>query len=282
MQLEIEKVMSYSDIFDNVNDMYDGKVDKGYSSGWFTLDDKLQIKTGYVMVVGGYSARGKSFFVDNLLLNLSEKYKWKHLLFTFEVTVEKHLKQTLSMRTRKPFYGKDRLTREQMNKEKASLDKYFIFSQNDSLWDIPTIVRKIEEVHKATGLKTVLIDPYNRISKDFGRTSETHFIERMLSELSALAKRLDILVIFIAHPTKPERKGTEVAPTMYETAGSQSWLSICDYGIIIHRKRFENGEFSKLTQVIIDKVKTDDLGQCGKYFLKWQNQRLIETTEEEV
>jgi twinkle protein len=279
MQLEIEKTMCYSDIFDNIEDMYDGKINKGFDTGWNNFKDKLSIKTGYLMVVGGYSFRGKSFFVDNLMLNLSENYGWRHLLFTFEVTVEKHLKQTLSMRTRKSFYGDNRMTKEEMDREKKVLDDYFIFSQNDSLWDIPSIIQKIEEVHSKMGIKTVLIDPYNRISKDIGRTSETHFIERMLSELSFLAKRLDILIIFIAHPTKPERKGTEVAPTMYETAGSQSWLSICDYGLIVHRDRFEDGTFSKVTKIIIDKVKTDDLGTCGTVNLKWQNQRLIDTAE---
>ena len=277
MQLEIEKLISYEDVFDTLDDMYEGKVDKGYSTGWHTLDENLMIKTGYLMVVGGYSARGKSFWVDNLLLNLSEQFNWKHLLFTFEVSVAKHLKETLSMRARKPFYGKDRMSKATVDKEKKYLDNYFVFSNNDSMWNITDVKAKIREAHSKLGIKTVLLDPYNRISK-YIKDSETLFIERMLGDLSALARELDILIIFIAHPTKPE-KGKDICPTMYDTAGSQSWLSICDYGIIIHRERFDNGEFSKTTQVKIDKVKTDDLGKCGMGNLEWQAQKLIPTAK---
>lgn len=271
-----EHILKYKDVFGELDRMYNGEVGQQYFTGWNALDQKLCIKTSNLMVVSGYSGRGKSFFVNNLLFNLTEKNQWKHLLFHFENSVEKHLIELLEMKTRKNFFSSNnRITPEEKDKHKVYLNQFFTFCDNSIRWSVKDICGKIREVVLSEGIKTVVIDPYNRIKKEIEQT-ELLLIEEMLSSLSSLARELDILVIFIAHPTKPQGTDEQKAPSLYHTAGSQAWYSICDYGVVIHRYQNDQKEYDKQSQVLIQKVKTKDLGEVGKHCLNWERFRLID------
>lgn len=275
-------IWSYKDFRKEIKAIYNGTMDKGYSTGWQNFDGMLNIKTGNLMVISGHSFRGKSFFLNNLLLNLTNQYGWKHLLFSFEVRVSKHFKEMAMMRTGKDFEenGYGRLSEKEIEEQSEFLSNHFLFPNTSKLWTVREIVEEIEAVKKEHDIKTVVIDPFNRIKKEH-EIRETLFIEEMLGELSTLAKKLDILIVFIAHPTKPQHGFENTAPSLHNTAGSQAWYSICDYGLVVHRKKLDGGRFSKLTQIFVDKAKTEDLGQPCQLFLKWSKHKLIATTEEE-
>ena len=72
-----------------------------------------------------------------------------------------------------------------------------------------------------------------------------------------LAKKLDILVIFVAHPKKPDG---EKMPNMYSISGSSDWYNMADYGIVVHRNRQENGKLSNTPEIMVQKVKNFALG----------------------
>ena len=80
----------------------------------------------------------------------------------------------------------------------------------------------------------------------------------MLAKLTMAAKRLNVLIIFVAHPKKPQEKGK--APTMYDISGSADWYNMADYGIIIHRERKDDGTLENSMRVIVEKVKDFQLG----------------------
>ena len=68
---ESDTIINYYDKWDEIHNFYTNGYTTGYSTGWYDLDKIFTIKKGYLMIVTGYPSRGKSYFVDNLLLNLS-------------------------------------------------------------------------------------------------------------------------------------------------------------------------------------------------------------------
>ena len=125
---------------------------------------------------------------------------------------------------------------------------------------------------------TIVIDPFDRLDIPTNE-KEYLYIRTMLSELTAFAKKMNVLVIFVAHPKKPDG---EEAPNMYSISGSTAWYNACDYGVIIHRDRDEDKQLENTTQVIIAKIKDVDLGNPsgGMEKLRFSNNRLKECCDD--
>ena len=70
-------------------------------------------------------------------------------------------------------------------------------------------------------------------------------------------KNFDILVIFVAHPKKPDG---EKMPNMYSISGSGDRYNMADYGIIVHCERAADGKLSDRPTVFVEKVKNFSLG----------------------
>mgnify|MGYP003299440516 CR=1 FL=1 len=64
-------IVKFEEKWDEIYNELFGDDTNFYSTGWSSLDEIIKIKTGYLMVVSGYPSRGKSTFVDNLLVNLT-------------------------------------------------------------------------------------------------------------------------------------------------------------------------------------------------------------------
>lgn len=248
-------VISFYDSFDEIH-KYNFENDTNfYNSGWLKLDNMLKIRTGYLMVVSGYPSRGKSTFVDNLLMNLSKRYDLKHLIASFENTQPRHYNTFLEMYYEKPLT--QLLDVETVfGKAFEFIAEHFYRFDVDRLWTVDEICERTELAVKKYGVKTLTIDPYNRLNNDF-KDREDKYIGSILSKLCMLAKKLDILVIFVAHPKKPDG---EKMPNMYSISGSGDWYNMADYGIIVHRERQADGKLGNTPTVFVEKVKNFSLG----------------------
>lgn len=266
--VQTDGVFSFSDsvTWDELcTELFNDDVTDVYETGWYDFDKLVKIKTGYLMVVTGYPSRGKSYFVKNMLMNLSKRYGMKHLIGSFEDTKGSLFTSLYEMYTQKTFYktkyelGKNALEKVLCGEEMDFISEHFIGFENDRQWDIDSIIERTEIEYIKHGIKTLVIDPYNRLKNDYS-DREDKYVGSILSKLCMLAKRLDILIIFVAHPKKPD-KGAELSPpTMYSISGSGDWYNMADYGIIVHRNRNEVGELEDYVRVDIQKVKNFSLG----------------------
>ena len=212
------------------------------------------------MIVTGYPSRGKSTFVDNLLINLSERYDMKHLIASFESSIPIHYNSLLEMHAKKPIY--------QLKNDEQILDpdnfafiaEHFLRFDIERQWTIDEICESTELAARKFGTKTLVIDPYNKLNNKFSDGREDLYVGNILSKLIMLAKKLDILVIFVAHPKKPDG---EKMPNMYSISGSSDWYNMADYGIVVHRNRQENGKLSNTPEIMVQKVKNFALGSPG-------------------
>jgi len=249
-----EGVITFYDCMDEILDFRENGYTKGYSTGWDSVDEKFTIKTGYLMVITGYPSRGKSTFADNLLLNLSEKYKLKHLMASFETTNARHFTTLAQMRAKKKL---SLINNTEFTKVYDFIAEHFFRLQMSRGWNITDIIEQCKLAIRKYGIKTLVIDPYNRLEGTLVER-EDKFIATILSELSSLAKQLDILIIFIAHPKSPDN---DKAPTLYSISGGANWYNMADYGLVIHRERDKNTEKLSNEPVLhIGKIKDFNIG----------------------
>jgi twinkle protein len=266
-------VVSYIDKFDSIYKSIFEEDKEFYSTGWQKLDKLIKIRLGYLMVVTGYPSRGKSTFVNNLLINLTKQYCFKHLIASFESTPESSYIELLEMYKQKPL-SILKLNREEVFDDFETISEHFIRLDTGRQWTIDEIVEKTEMMVKRHGIKTLVIDPYNRLKNEF-KDREDKYIGQILSKLCMLCKKLGILIVFVAHPKKPD---DDEAPTMYAISGSGDWYNMADYGIIVHRERDEESkELKNEPQIIVAKIKNFSLGNPsgGVVTLKYNKDRRI-------
>jgi len=247
-------IINFYDLFDKIY-KYNFESDENYyKTGWLKLDNLIKIRTGHLMVVSGYPSRGKSTFVDNLLVNLSKSYGLKHLVASFENPHERYYNTLLEMYERAPIYKLKE--RDMVFNSFEFIAEHFYPFDIERLWSVDEICERAELAVKKYGIKTLVIDPYNRLNNDF-KDREDKYIGSILSKLCMLAKKLDILVIFVAHPKKPDG---DKMPNMYSISGSGDWYNMADYGIIVHRERLTDGTLSNTPTIFVQKVKNFALG----------------------
>ena len=249
-------IVTFSDCFDGIySSIYNEDIDF-YKTGWKSLDKLIKIRLGYLMVVTGYPSRGKSTFVNNLLINLTKQYDFKHVIASFESTPESAYVELVEMYNQKPL-SILKLGQNEVFTKFSTISEHFIRFDTTRSWSIDEIIESAEKVIRRSGAKTLVIDPYNRLRNEF-RDREDKYIGQILSKLCMLAKKLKILVIFVAHPKKPD---DEELPNMYSISGSGDWYNMADYGIVVHRERDEySGELLNEPQISVGKVKNFSLG----------------------
>ena len=263
--LGTDGIFSFADVWDNLYTELFEEDKNYYNTGWLDFDNLVKIRLGYLMVVSGYPSRGKSYFVKNLLVNLSRKYGLKHLVASFEDTSGSLFRDLFQIYTGKTIFKIKKDEPEQainsvLGDENFNfICEHFKMFENDRLWDIDSIIDRTEIEYIKNGIKVLVIDPYNRLKNDYNER-EDKYIGSILAKLCMLAKRLNILVIFVAHPKKPEKGEANTPPNLYSVSGSGDWYNMTDYGIIVHRDRNDEGKLEDIVKIDVQKIKNFSLG----------------------
>jgi twinkle protein len=113
-----------------------------------------------------------------------------------------------------------------------------------------------------------VLDPWNEVehAKNRGET-ETEYIERSLRNLLRKTRRLNLLLIIAAHPTKLNDGGK---PILYNISGSANWKNKCQHGIIIHKP----SESSNGVEITVEKSKDwETMGFPGTVWMDFSRER---------
>ena len=267
-------ITTFFDSFDEIYKYNFEKEEDYYETFWDKFNQLVRIRTGYLMIITGYPSRGKSTFVDNLLIDLSKKYGLKHLIASFESVIAGHYNSLAEMYNQDTIYHLIQNEKLLDSNTLGFIGEHFYRFDINKRWTVDEICERTRLAVKKYGVKTLTIDPYNRLNNNY-TDREDRYIGTILSQLSMLAKELDILVIFVAHPKKPDG---EKMPNMYSISGSGDWYNMADYGIIIHRERSEaTGKLSNMPLVFVQKVKNHFLGKPsgGSFSLMYDEYKRI-------
>jgi len=251
-------IVNFLDCYDSIYKYnFENDVDY-YDSGWQSFNRLVKIRTGRLMVISGYPSRGKSTFVRNLQINLTKNHDWKHLIASFEDDKETSYNALLEMHKEQPIWDIVR-NGDVFGETYYYIADHFLHFDIEKMWTVDEICERTEWAVKKYGIKCLTIDPYNRLKNDY-KDREDKYIGSILAKLCMLAKKLDILIIFVAHPKKPDG---EKIPNMFSISGSADWYNMTDYGIIVHRERLGKDRDSKLSDfptIFVEKVKNFNLG----------------------
>ena len=183
---------------------------------------------------------------------------------SFENDPKLHISKLISKKVGAPFfYGDRRMSATEMEAAFSWVDDHFLFlhQENGDLADIDSIIDRFKAAVLRYGIRGVLLDPYNFISRP-REMSGTDWVSVMMTKLKVFAMAHGVHVWLVAHPTKIQRgqDGKYMVPKGYEIADSAHFFNKTDNGITVHRDKDED----PYVQIHIWKMRHSWLGRQGE------------------
>jgi len=265
----LENVVTVNDINDELEEFIHEGFKPGFQVGLDNFDSIFSTYTGQFITVTGVPSSGKSDFVDRMAVGYQMKYGWKTAFASPEnkptfLHAHKLIRKIGGWMPKKEDLGGDKWNQ---CFEVVNDNFYFIEAER---YDLDAVLKKGAELVKRKGIKCLVIDPYNKVKmKGAGDLSITDATMEYLAKVEAFAKKYDVLVVIVAHPTKMYKKddGTIDEPTMYNIKGGGEWYDASYHGLLVHRNYTNN-----TVKVKVLKVKFQNLGenQAEAHF-KWNH-----------
>ena len=264
----LENVTTFRDIEDEVTDFVRNGFKPGYQVGLQNFDDIFSTYTGQFITVTGIPSSGKSDFVDQMVVGYNQNYGWK-TAFASPENVPTYLHAHKLMRkvwqgmpTSADIHG------DKWNKVADHCNTNF-FHIDMERYTLESVLKKGAELVKRKGIKCLVIDPFNKVRDVDCKTEDVNrYTMEYLTKIEMFAKKFDVLVFIVAHPTKmyKDKDGKIEEPTMYNIKGGGEWYDASYHGILVHRD-YEN----KTVKAKILKVKFQNLGENGaEAHFKWE------------
>jgi twinkle protein len=254
----LENVTTFKDVEDEIKDFVQNGFKPGYQVGLPNFDQIFSTYTGQFITVTGIPSSGKSDFVDQMVIGYNLKYNWK-IAFASPENQPTYLHAHKLMR--KVWQDMPTLSHtHKWQKVSEHINDNFYFIDMER-YTLESVLKKGAELVKRKGIKCLIIDPYNKI-RDVNSNSDdvNRYTMEYLTKIEVFAKKFDVLVIIVAHPTKMyrDKDGNIEEPTMYNIKGGGEWYDASYHGLLVHRNYEE-----KTVKVKVLKVKFQNLGENG-------------------
>ena len=256
----LENVTTFKDIEDEVTDFVRNGFKKGYQVGLENFDNIFSTYTGQFITVTGIPSSGKSDFVDQMVVGYNRNYGWKTAFASPEnaptyLHAHKLMRKTWEgMPTSADIHG------DKWNNVSSHVNDNYFFIDMER-YTLESVLRKGAELVKRKGIKCLVIDPFNKVRDVDCKTEDVNrYTMEYLTKIETFAKKFDVLVFIVAHPTKmyKDKDGKIEEPTMYNIKGGGEWYDASYHGLLVHRD-YE----AKTTKVKVLKVKFQNLGENG-------------------
>lgn len=235
----------------------------GINSGISNLDELFRLDRGKLVVITGIPNMGKSEVVDALCVQYNMLYGMRTLFFSPEnQPIGLHINKLFAKFVGRKYSQDDLLGEVGINVRNYIYDNFSFFNCLKE-HTLPDILSTAEVEILGKGIDIVVIDSYNKILHDY-KMNETEEIGRDLDHLERFAKRLNVIVILVAHPRKMEKdkNGCWLIPSAYDINGSANFANKADFVGTVHRVYDPN-----YTIVKISKVKFSNYGGQGEVHL---------------
>ncbi|CAB4122709.1 Archaeal primase DnaG/twinkle, TOPRIM domain [uncultured Caudovirales phage] len=212
---------------------------QAYDIGFPVLRNHYKVRLGDFCVVTGIPSMGKTSFVNDLCCRLAFTHNLTVAFASFEQSPQRDHKRNL-----RTWYNK-KLVVSQYPEELASADAWidrffsFVYPPEDADVTLDWLMERVEASVVQHGAKIVVVDPWNEM--DHARAqgeSLTEYVGRAIKAFKRFAKRFQIHLIVVAHPSKQlkDQDGDYRVPTLYDISDSAHWYNKADVGIVVHRK----------------------------------------------
>ena len=240
-----------------------------YSTGWSGLDAHLIITPPELMVITGVPGAGKSQWALALGANLARIHGLKGAILQFEDNPDRNRRDLMAYAkawrtankfpiTDEPAVWVDKMFRSISPSEDADDEVEF---------NLDWLHAAIHEAACRHGAKWVLIDPWNEVEHVWKiNETETAYTNQALRDLKRLARRYQIVLMVVTHPSKGVEGKTIDEISLYSISGSAAWKNKADHGIVIYREN----QTAQDTIVKIDKSKDwMTMGMPGSVMMRY-------------
>jgi len=267
-QVPLEGVSTLYDIEDELKDFVKNGFKPGFQVGLPNFDKIFSTYTGQFITVTGIPSSGKSDFVDQMVVGYNNNYGWK-TAFASPENQPTYLHAHKLMRKHwqdMPTPGD--IGGQQWKKVTDHVNDNYFFIDMDR-YTLESVLRKGAELVKRKGIKCLVIDPFNKVRDVDCKTEDVNrYTMEYLTKIEIFAKKYDVLVFIVAHPTKMYKgnDGKIEEPTMYNIKGGGEWYDASYHGILVHRD-YE----AKTVKAKVLKVKFQNLGENGaEAHFRWE------------
>ncbi len=264
----LENVTTFKDIESEITDFVKNGFKKGYQIGIQNFDDIFSTYTGQFITVTGIPSSGKSDFVDQMVVGYNQNYAWKTAFASPENAPTYLHAHKLMRKVWQDMPRKDQIGSDKWNQVADHVNDNFFFIDMDR-YTLESVLRKGAELVKRKGIKCLVIDPFNKVRDVDAKTEDVNrYTMEYLTKIETFAKKYDVLVIVVAHPTKmyKDANGKIEEPTMYNIKGGGEWYDASYHGLLVHRD-YDN----KTVKAKVLKVKFQNLGENGaEAHFKWE------------
>ena len=264
----LENVTTLKDIEDEITDFVKNGFKPGYQIGIPNFDSIFSTYTGQFITVTGIPSSGKSDFVDQMVVGYNQRYEWKTAFASPENAPTYLHAHKLMRKVWQDMPTRNDIGTEKWNQVAEHVNDNFFFIDMER-YTLESVLRKGAELVKRKGIKCLVIDPFNKIRDVDCKTEDVNrYTMEYLQKIEIFAKKYDVLVFIVAHPTKMYKgsDGQIEEPTMYNIKGGGEWYDASYHGILVHR----NYE-AKTVKAKVLKVKFQNLGENGaEAHFKWE------------
>tara|TARA_B110000503_G_scaffold55465_1_gene89039 strand:+ start:6848 stop:8572 length:1725 start_codon:yes stop_codon:yes gene_type:complete len=264
----LEHVTTFKDIEGEVTDFVTNGFKPGFQIGLSNFDEIFSTYTGQFITVTGIPSSGKSDFVDQMVVGYNAKYGWKTAYASPENAPTYLHAHKLMRKVWQGMPTKEDIGTSKWNQVANHINDNFFFIDMER-YTLESVLRKGAELVKRKGIKCLVIDPFNKVRDYEGNFGDVNaYTLEYLTKIEIFAKKYDVLVIVVAHPTKmyKDATGKIEEPTMYSIKGGGEWYDASYHGLLVHRDYV-----NKTVKVKVLKVKFQNLGENGaEAYFKWE------------
>ena len=267
-QVPLEGVSTLYDIEDELKDFVKNGFKPGFQVGLPNFDKIFSTYTGQFITVTGIPSSGKSDFVDQMVVGYNNNYGWKTAFASPENHPTYLHAHKLMRKTWQDMPTPGDIGGNKWNSVADHVNDNYFFIDMDR-YTLESVLRKGAELVKRKGIKCLVIDPFNKVRDVDCKTEDVNrYTMEYLTKIEIFAKKYDVLVFIVAHPTKMYKgqDGKIEEPTMYNIKGGGEWYDASYHGLLVHRD-YE----AKTVKAKVLKVKFQNLGENGaEAHFKWE------------
>jgi len=264
----LENVTTFKDIEKDVTDFVTNGFKPGYQIGLQNFDRIFSTYTGQFITVTGIPSSGKSDFVDQMVVGYNANYNWKTAFASPENAPNYLHAHKLMRKVWGDMPKREDIKGAKWNEVADHINDNFFFIDMEK-YTLESVLRKGAELVKRKGIKCLVIDPFNKVRDRNASSIDVNiYTMEYLTKIESFAKKYDVLVFIVAHPTKMYKNsdGKIEEPNMYNIKGGGEWYDASYHGLLVHRD-YER----KNTKIKVLKVKFQNLGDNGaECFFTWE------------
>lgn len=272
--------MIVKDLFDKVIARWKQGDAQVFNPGFKNFSNFYNVLQGSCTDWTGYPTSGKTELLLEVLMNCSNFYGHKHLLYMPDAGTEVEvIGDLLTKYSGKPFgeyyfwqgekhKNYDRITEKEIAQYLPEIQNSFMIYSQDSktltpiqFWEYACDYAKNNTLHSA------VIDSWNYMHHDIGSLRQDQWLEATLSKRNQLAEKSKLHFHTVIHPKSAtyNKNGLVVVPTAHSLKGGSEWYNNGKSIICVDRPNSSGN----IADVYIQKAKPRIVGVKGDFSLNF-------------